>query len=136
MGKFDRFEHIQEKKTSGPTTHPVWRGIGCIMLVLIPLMAFAAADMFYDDAPSIRIFGSPIFQRSGAVYQILVHEELWDGAVLRISGFHIIFMILFSLIGFLILSFVYAVVYRASGLSKPGPTDAPPPRRSGRRRRR
>lgn len=26
--------------------HPIWRGIGCLMLVIVPLISWAIADMF------------------------------------------------------------------------------------------
>ena len=136
MGKFDRFETRQAEKTrQAPQVHPIWRGIGCLMLIIIPIMAYAAADVFYADAPGFSVFGMPVLPRSGDIYDIIFYFPITDGIAFRLSLFHIIFALLFSVIAFLIFSFIYSLVYRLAGPPKYGPTDAPPPKRRKKRRR-
>jgi len=136
MGKFDRFEkfsEMQQQPSSG--VHPIWRGIGCVMIILIPIVGYAAADTFFDNASDLSLFGSTIFPNSGILYRIFFSFQLWGDTTLRFSLFHLVFTILFSVLGFMIFSMAYAIIYRLTGPPRYGPTDAPPPRRSKRRRR-
>ena len=137
MGKFDRYEKFQEmQQQPASQVHPIWRGIGCVMLILIPIVAYAAADTFFDNASNISVLGSTVFPRSGILYRVYFSFPLWENTLLRISPFHLVFMIVFSVLGYLVLSLVYAIVYRFTGPPKYGPTDSPPIRRSRKNRRR
>jgi hypothetical protein len=130
MGKYERFDNFaQKQQTEDKGIHPIWRGIGCIMLILIPIIAFAAADTFYDNASDLNLFGSAIFPRTGILYRVFFSYELFDEITFRLTFFHLIFSVMFSVIGFLIISFIYTIVYRFSGPPQYGPTDAPPIRR-------
>ena len=137
MGKFDRFEQFQESKSMPPKrVHPIWRGIGCVMLLLIPIVSYAAADTFFDNSSDLTIFGSTVFPSQGILYHVYFSIPLWGDTVLRISLYHLVFTLFFSVIGFMIFSLIYAIVYRFTGPPTYGPTDAPPIRRSSRKRRR
>ena len=136
MGKYDRFERYQDmQQPAASRIHPIWRGIGCMMLILIPIIAFAAADTFFENASDLSLFGSAVFPSSGIMYRVFFSFEIFGGTSLRFTPFHLVFTILFSVIGFMVFSFAYAVVYRVSGPPRYGPTDAPPPRRTKSRRR-
>ncbi|MFC1996370.1 hypothetical protein ACFLXI_02020 [Chloroflexota bacterium] len=137
MGKYDRFDQYQEmKQSSSSQIHPIWAGIGCVLLILIPVMAFAAADTFFDTASGsgLSLYGSTILPGSGILYHVYFSFPLWGDTVLRFSLFHLVFVIFFSVVGFLVFSLVYAIVYRFTGPPKYGPTDAPPPRKIKKRR--
>ena len=137
MGKFDRYDKFQEmQQQPASQVHPIWRGIGCVMLILIPILAYAAADTFFDNASNISVLGSTVFPRSGILYRVYFSFPLWENTLLRISPFHLVFMIVFSVLGYLVLSMVYAIVYRVTGPPKYGPTDSPPLRRPRKSRRR
>ena len=126
MGKFDRYETANVKKKEIPKIHPVWRGIGCLMIIIIPVMAYAAADIFLQAAP-----GLGLFPRTGDIYRN-INLGFY---VLPFSLGTVIFTILFSVLGFMVFSLVYSFVYRVAGPPKYGPTDAPPPKRIKKRRR-
>jgi len=132
--RFDNFAQIQQPEDKG--IHPIWRGIGCLMLILIPIIAFAAADTFYDNASELNLFGSAIFPRTGIMYRVFFSFELFDDLTLRLTFFHLVFTVIFSVVGFLIFSFVYAIIYRFTGPPQYGPTDAPPIRRKKTKQRR
>jgi hypothetical protein len=125
MSKYERYDkpRIGTKK---PKMHPIWRGIGCLMLIIIPIMAYAAADIFLQAAP-----GLGLFPRSGDIYRNI---DL-DFVVLPFSVGEAVFTIFFAVFGFVIFSLVYAVVFRVAGPPTYGPTDAPPPKRTKKRRR-
>ncbi len=136
MGKFDRYDKYQEmQQQPASQVHPIWRGIGCVMLILIPIVAYAAADTFFDNASNLRIFGSTVFPSSGILYHIYFSYPLGD-TLLRVAPFHLVFMIVFSILGYLVLSMVYTIVYQVTGPPKYGPTNSPPLRNPRKRRRR
>jgi hypothetical protein len=126
MGKFDRYEKTRLPTERPWKIHPIWRGIGCLMLILIPIVSYAAADIFLDYAP-----GWGLFPRASEIYSKIDLNYI----VLPISLGQVIFTILFMVMGFVIFTTVYAFVYRVAGPPKYGPTDAPPPRRVKKRRR-
>ena len=69
MGKYERFDY-QTRKKPPPKIHPIWRGIGCMMLILIPVVAYAAANVFADVAPNWTVFGRPIFPYTSNLYGV------------------------------------------------------------------
>jgi hypothetical protein len=125
MGKFDRYEARQVKQEKVHKIHPVWRGIGCLMIIIIPVMAYAAADVFLQAAP-----GLGLFPRSSDIYRNIDLEFY----IAPISLGMVVFTILFAMVGFLLFSVLYSIVYRMAGPPRYGPTDAPPPKRTKSRR--
>ena len=112
MGKYERFDNfaqVQQPEDKG--LHPIWRGIGCLMLILIPIIAFAAADTFYDNVSNLNMFGSIIFPRTGIMYRVFFSFDLFDDITLRVTYFHIIFTIIFCVVGFLIFYLIVLQIY-------------------------
>lgn len=126
MGRYERFEQPSMRKRPWKI-HPIWRGIGCLMLVIIPVVAWAAAYEFMNLAPSLDWFPK--------AREMFVDIDL-KIFVLPFSLGQLVFWILFMMLGFVIMTFAYTFVYRVAGPPKYGPTDAPPPRRKKQRRRR
>jgi hypothetical protein len=126
MGKYDRFEQPSQRKRPWKV-HPIWRGIGCLMLIIIPVMAWAAAYEFMQVAPNLDWFPA-----ERGMYADINLEYL----VLPFSLGQLIFFFLFTMLGFVVFTFAYSLVYRIAGPPKYGPTDAPPPRKRKVRRRR
>ena len=124
MGKYDRYDKPRQSAKQ-PKMHPIWRGIGCLMLILIPVMAYAAADVFLQAAP-----GLGLFPRTGDIYRNIDLNFI----TLPFSIGEALFTIFFAVLGFVAFSLVYSLVYRIAGPPKYGPTDAPPPKRTKRRR--
>jgi hypothetical protein len=132
MGKYSSssFKRI-EPKPDGP--HAVWRGIGCLMMLIVPAISIAAgiATVKYGLAHNWAI-----------PYQLLLAPRLPD-FFYKLSGLVVIFypltqipylyayivtsLLYIVLIGGVI-SVVYAFIYRAVGPSRYGPLDAPPPK--------
>lgn len=96
--------------------HPIWRGIGCIFMLLLPVMSFVGAYLIIREnfrqgwvalpASLLRSFSIPSF---GTVY-------LADIAL----------TLVFIIMGFGILTVGYAFLYRLIGPPRFGPLDAPP----------
>ncbi|MBL7164023.1 MAG: hypothetical protein ISS57_15610 [Anaerolineales bacterium] len=125
MGRYDRYTKRDVEEQKG--LHPIWRGIGCIMIILMPVMAYAGAVELVK-----------------ANYQngwVLMPAELastvtipYVGSIHNLYAYIAVGLILL-VIGFGILTILYSIMYSALGPPKYGPTDAPPPRRPKRRRR-
>ena len=132
MGKYRSSSRIRTApKSDGP--HPIWRGIGCFMMLLIPAISIASGSAVVNYGINhswpfpYQLMGLPrlpdLFYKSNGLMIIL-------SPIVSINNFYaiatasIIFMIF---LGGLI-SLVYAVVYSATGPSRYGPTDAPPPK--------
>jgi len=124
MGNYDRYT---PEKNQDQKLHPIWRGIGCLMMILIPMMAYAAADLFMQAAP-----GWGLFPYTAEIYG----DWNLKYFTLPVSMGTVIFTIFFAVLGFLLFSFVYAIVYRVTGPPRYGPTDSPPLRQQKKKRRR
>lgn len=100
--------------------HPIWRGIGCILLLVGPPVAFAAGHLLVDE--NLRRGWYPLprdFMNTVVIPEInfpLTHfyASLVAGGVLLVLG-----------LGLLML--LYAIVYSVAGPGR-NPLDAPPVR--------
>jgi hypothetical protein len=115
MSKFSRFDTTVQPKKKPWKIHPVWQGIGCLMVVLIPLMSYAGSVILVDA--NVENKWLPIPQELiGPPGRPLLYSQL--GVT-----------VLLSMFGFMILVVAYSILYRYVGPPKYGPTDAPPIRR-------
>jgi hypothetical protein len=116
MGKYSRAYLHPQSQAKGITAHPLWRGIGCLLIILIPIIAFAAA----------RLLG----QTNTRQGWVEIPEELTGSLNLPVLGtiyfVDLAVMIILIIIGFGILTVLYALMYRLFGPSRYGPLDAPP----------
>lgn len=119
--------------------HPVWRGIGCLIIILVPIMSFAAGKLTIDyglahDWPiPYQLLGNPrlpdIFYEYTPLFIIFGPIATWTHFY-AYAAVTLIYMIASG--GFL--SLVYALVYRYVGPPRWGPLDVPPPKKSSFRR--
>jgi len=87
----DFFEKEKREKSREP--HPVWRGIGLAMMVLIPLISFAAADLLLQVARRSGMVMPPQFQAPPT--NIPVYGPVTDLKAVLAVGF-VIMLILFG----------------------------------------
>jgi hypothetical protein len=133
MGKYSTSTTQMEssiKKAKEPS--PLWRGIGCLMMIVIPAISIFAGNETVKylaknmlRAIPIQLQGYPqlpdiVFKSSGlkAVFGPLAYINNFN-AIVVVS---LIYMILISAL----ISVIYATVYAFVGPSRYGPTDAPP----------
>lgn len=110
----------------------IWRGIGCLLIILVPVLSYAAAEL------SLQFFIDQRLVPRELLITPQVPDWMWLAPVLaRIvqsvigrSGFLAILVLTFVYILFLsgIFSVLYAFMYRLAAPTKYGPMDAPPPR--------
>jgi hypothetical protein len=108
------------------TIHPIWRGIGCLMMILIPIMAYAGATLLVQANVDQRWVPLPP-ELSRTVNVPFLGDVRYLMANLVLAVF-------LSLVGFGVLTAVYSLVYRVLGPPQYGPLDAPPIHRNVRRR--
>jgi hypothetical protein len=130
MGKYQSGVKHKEPVHQGPG--PIWRGIGCLMIVIVPVISYAAADV-----------SMPFFADQGLVpRQLLFTPQTPDWmsvAPMVAQAYHFLFghygilaTLLLAFVYILVisglLSVLYAFMHQLSAPSRYGPMDAPPPR--------
>lgn len=129
-----KYRSLAVKKTREKSKQPhyLWRGIGCLMMLIIPAISIAAGyetvryALDHGYVIPYQLLGTPkypdFFYASRGLMQILSpitntrHFYAYAAASL-------LYMMLLGGVS----SFVYAVVYRMVGPARYGPLDAPPP---------
>jgi hypothetical protein len=124
MTKYTQSYTQQQSKPRPWDVHPIWRGIGCIFIFLIPIVSYAGAVL--------------LIQANAKQSWIDLPREITGYFVLpflgRIYYLYLVVALVLMVVGFGILTVVYSFVYRFIGPPKYGPMDAPPERISRRRR--
>ena len=116
MTKYDPTYQTKSRRSIIPPVHPVWRGIGCFLLILLPIVSFAGAKL--------------LVQANNRQRWVQIPTELRDSVFLPVIG-RLIFAdlavtVILIVIGFALLTAAYAVFYRILGISRYGPLDSPP----------
>jgi hypothetical protein len=123
MGNYQHYQAPQ-RRSNPRSVHPVWRGIGCFFMILIPIMAYAAAEMLIEQNNSARWVAVPVeLARTITVPGLGDLPHLY--ATLAVT-------ILLMVLGFSVLTVVFAFFWGAVGPPRYGPLDARPMRRSDR----
>lgn len=128
---FSSQKYRKERQERPWVIHPVWRGIGCALILLIPIMAWYAAVLFFQTNKTIPLsytFSKPITIPYTQVLEIdrilAIFNQYTVSHNLAVGQF--ILTVVFMFIGFGILSLIYAVFFKAAGPSRYGPFDVPP----------
>ena len=121
MGKYDKFNPRASAAQRPWEIHPIWQGIGCLLMILIPVMAYAGAVLLVQAnvsqgwVPISAELARPVTIPNVGSFEYLF-ANLMVAAVL-------------AMLGFGLLVAIYSLVYRAVGPSQLGPLDAEPIRR-------
>lgn len=107
--------------------HPVWRGIGCLMIIIIPIMALAGTTILYDARIPQKFF--PVTKDLAFTYPSLP----WIGNYPL--PYILIITAVLTFLGYFTLTALYAIIFRAGSGSRYGPLDAPPVKRKVRKSR-
>ncbi len=129
MGKFSKYSRQLPPRSR--EAHPIWRGIGCILILIVPLLSFAMASLLVNYGLGR---GWPIPPE--LLGYIKFPDWVWKIPILAsiagpvasynnlkaVSAFF--FVVLVLLTG--LYSTVYAFVYRGLGPPRYSTIDAPP----------
>ncbi len=127
MGKYAKFQRKTPEKKG---LNPIWRGIGCILIVVVPLLAYGLMILF---APVIIATGKVPYQLLGFVHfpdwaykvRIVADIAIFIGSIqnlwLNIITFFVIVLILTT-----VASLLYSWIYSVVGPARYTEMDAPP----------
>jgi hypothetical protein len=127
MGKYDKFNPRASAAQRPWEIHPIWQGIGCLLMVMIPVMAYAGAVLLVQAnvsqgwVPISAELARPVNIPNVGSFEYLFANLMVAAAL--------------AMLGFGLLVAIYALVYRAVGPSRLGPLDADPIRRKTKRSR-
>jgi hypothetical protein len=135
MAKYAKYQ--RKTNRAQQNMNPIWRGIGCILIVIVPVMSYALAMLVIP----------PIHETGLLPRELFTHLTFPDWAyqtpvVSLIATFlsgvdNVWALLLFFLIFLLILSglfsMVYAGIYQSVGPSRYTALDAPPSKYKGKR---
>ncbi len=121
--------------------HPIWRGIGCIMMIIIPIMSWLIADQVVQygnnagwplmDALRGSITFPTIFYQIPYILNVAYSISNYPNLEAQLV-FFLTVLIIFSGV----MSVVYAMIYRVVGPPRYSPLDAPAQRVRTRRYKR
>lgn len=108
--------------------HPIWRGVGFVMMFLIPFVSYAGTEVLIEQNKKANFFPWPvdIMAKPG--------DLLWNGDPLLY--FKILVTITLILVLYAIFTLVTFAINSAFGAPRYGPYDVPPIQAKVRRRAR
>jgi hypothetical protein len=130
MGRYTSYQR-QEKAIQRGQIHPVMRGIGCLLLVIVPILSYGVAVLLVDygikngwpippdwlGTPRIH----PLLWRLGGLQMALTFIQSQTNLMANL-----IFAIAVAVLIFGVLSIVYGFMFKFLGPPQYGPTDVPP----------
>jgi hypothetical protein len=128
---FSSQQYHNDKQERRWRIHPAWRGIGCILFLLVPIMAWVGTSMVLQNSQRIPLS----YQLTKLVVIPYSHIRVIDQVIIPVNhyfqqtGFmfgQLYLTIIFSVVGFGVLAFLYAILYRMAGPPRYGPFDVPP----------
>lgn len=126
----DEFESYETKKSARLGMNPIWRGIGCILMVVVPVVTYKLTLLII---PSILATGLVPHELLGRVHfpdwtytistikTIASYVSSIDYFWVKLATFFILFSIVTGAI-----SFVYSIIYQLIGPPRYAVVDAPP----------
>ncbi len=133
MGKYSSQVRKPSFREKDRSPHAVWRGIGCLMMLLIPILSIALGyetvkyGLEHEWPIPYQLLGTPILP--DLFYKFYILRLIF----LPITGIENLYAYSAFAIGYTIviggiISVIYAVVYRLVGPPRYGPFDEPPPK--------
>lgn len=129
MGSRNRRYTREPSASSSRQIHPIWRGVGFGMIVLIPIISYAAMNVLLEQNGTHNWFALPVdmFARPGEFLYRIIPDPLLYIKITFFVAFVAIFFAIFTLFSFMVSS--------AFGPSKKDdPFYVPPLRRRVKRR--
>ena len=130
MGKYTT-RSVQAPKPRREGVHPVMRGIGCIMIVVVPILAYGTALLLIDYGIRQGWPIPPDWLRPIKIHPLLLNLQglapLWN-LLLRQNNFIAVVVFTIAIIVAVggLMSILYGYIYTIFGPPRYGPQDAPP----------
>jgi hypothetical protein len=134
MGRYSGSSSQRESSVRKPKQpHGIWRGIGCLMMIIVPAISILIGIQVVNTALANRwriptqLLGYP--QLPDIVYKIGGLRDLL-APLTRIQNLnaYIVASLICMMVISAVVSMIYAVVYRIVNPVRYGPMDEPPPK--------
>ena len=130
MGKYTTYNR-QPPKPRNPGVHPVMRGIGCIMMVLVPILAYGSAVLLVNYGVSRGWPIPPNWLGRISIHPLLLRLEglrdIWNFLLLQNNLVaNLVFAVVIMVLVGGLMSILYGYIYSIFGPPRYGPQDAPP----------
>jgi hypothetical protein len=130
MGKYTSYTKTPPKPRN-LGVHPVMRGIGCIMIVVVPILAYGVALILIDYGIQHSWPIPPNWLRPITIPPLLFNlrglEPVWNFLLVQDNLIaKIVFTIAITIVIGGIMSIIYGYIYTIFGPPRYGPQDAPP----------
>lgn len=137
MSKYSKYDHRQVKARQW-RIHPIWRGIGCFLVILVPILSYLIAAQIILSNETAHYFVVPPELAKELNYSLITRylpslksfTDTLPHPQLLVLALTVAVMV----ICFAVLSIIYSFLYSMVGPSRLGPLDAPPVRGSPRTR--
>jgi hypothetical protein len=131
MGKYSSYSRPHPHQPRNQGVHPIMRGIGCIMMVVVPILAYFTSMLVVDygykrgwPIPP-EWFGPPTIPELLWKLTGLTPVLYWLQARVNLEAYLFFTAVITGIVGiFLVL--LYGYIYTLFGPPRYGPLDAPP----------
>lgn len=126
MGKYGKVGRQVTAEDRPWKVHPIWMGIGCLLLILIPIISYAGAALLVETNIEAKWI---------AVSSDLMRTITIPAVGLKVPHLlaNLLLAAVLALIGFGVLMVIYAILYSLIGPEKYSPLDSPPVKESPKR---
>ena len=128
---FSSQQYRKEQQEKRWKINPAWRGIGCILFLIIPVMAWVGAGMVLQSYHNLPLVGemnqlvAVPYTRIPQIDQIIFPINHYFATIDFRSG-QLFLTILLLFIGYGLMALLYAILYKVAGPPRYGPFDIPP----------
>jgi len=130
MTKYDKYAQQRSMERKPRKIHPIWRGIGCILVIIFPIIAYSMAHLLVNmnaDEGWLRV---P--RELAKAVRIPVPEM---SIIVPYLYAKVVLTVLILVLGSGLFVILYAIVYQFLGPSRYGPLDAKPVRSNPKRKK-
>ena len=99
MGRYQQYQ--KDTRAEPSSVHPIWRGIGFLLLGVIAIMSYAGANLLVEANKTKAWIAVPVGIRGGVSWAPDLFAEL-------------IVMFFLIMIGFGVITIIYSIIYKVS----------------------
>jgi hypothetical protein len=114
MAKYQSYQKRDTGPKEKPYLHPIWRGVGFVMMVIIPVVSIAAGQYIFEQNKIEHWFGIPS--------RLVIRFFKFDPFILA----KVVLILLLMVIITSVLYTLSVFIIRVFGVPRYGPYDVPP----------
>ncbi len=103
---------LPKESKLNPKVHPIWRGVGFALMILAPIMAYAATLLFLEANATQNLIKWP--------EQLIVQ---WQDPLILVK---VVVTLFLTVVFMIVLQLIYFIIMRIVAPPRYGPLDVPP----------